>query len=141
MTPFERNTENGPSPLGEGPIRLDKWLWHARFFKSRSLAAEACGGPIRLNGQPVAKPSQSVKAGDVVTFVQGRQVRVVKMLAPGLRRGPAPEAQALYEDLSPPPAPSAAEAGAPRPEPGGRPTGKARRQLDAQFGALRDGEG
>lgn len=135
MTTPQRDQESGPSPHGEGPIRLDKWLWHARFFKSRSLAASACGGPIRLNGNPVAKPSQAVRAGDVVTFLQGRQVRVVKILAPGLRRGPAPEAQALYEDLSPLPTPSAAEAGEPRPEAGGRPTGKARRQMDALRGS------
>ncbi|WP_233499429.1 RNA-binding S4 domain-containing protein [Pararhodobacter sp. CCB-MM2] len=134
MTAADRNKDTGPSPLGEGPIRLDKWLWHARFFKSRSLAASACGGPIRLNGNPVAKPSQAVRAGDVITFLQGRQVRVVKVLAPGLRRGPAPEAQALYEDLSPPPVPSPAEAGEPRAEAGGRPTGKARRQMDALKG-------
>ncbi|WP_245902647.1 RNA-binding S4 domain-containing protein [Pararhodobacter marinus] len=120
-----------PTSLGEGPIRLDKWLWHARFFKSRSLAAAAVGGPMRLNGQPVSKPSTAVKPSDVLTFVQGRQVRVVRVRAPGLRRGPAPEAQALYDDLSPPPEPRPAEAGKPQAEAGGRPTGKARRQLDA----------
>lgn len=120
---------SGPlPPLGEGPIRLDKWLWHARFFKSRSLAADACAGPMRLNGQPVAKPSQPVRAGDVLTFAQGRTVRVVRIRAPGLRRGPAPEAQALYDDLTPDPLPDPA---APRAESGGRPTGRDRRRLDA----------
>ncbi|MCB1388254.1 MAG: RNA-binding S4 domain-containing protein, partial [Rhodobacteraceae bacterium] len=113
----------------------DKWLWHARFFKSRSLAASACAGPMRLNGQPVAKPSQPVRPGDVVTFVQARDVRVVRVRAPGLRRGPASEAQALYDDLSP--AAAAPPSGEPLAQPGGRPTGKARRALDA----LRDGEG
>lgn len=117
------------SALGNGSIRLDKWLWQARFFKSRSLAAAACGGPMRLNGQPVAKPAQPVRPGDVLTFVQAREVRVVRVLAPGTRRGPAPEAQALYQDLTPAPDP-AAEA-APQAEPGGRPTGKARRAMDA----------
>ena len=112
-----------------GPIRLDKWLWHARFFKSRSLAAAACGGPMRLNGQPVTKPSQPVRAGDVLTFVQGRTVRVVRVLCVGTRRGPAPEAQTLYDDLSPAAPP--ADAGTPRAEPGGRPTGRARRVFDA----------
>ena len=128
--------------LGEGPIRLDKWLWHARFFKSRSLAAAACGGPMRVNGQPVAKPSFAVRPGDVLTFAQGREVRVVRVLAPGLRRGPAPEAQALYDDLTPPPTPeeiarrTAERASRPQADAGGRPTGKARRALDA----LRGGE-
>ena len=116
-------------PLGEGPIRLDKWLWHARFFKSRSLAAAACGGAMRLNGQPVAKPSQPLRPGDVLTFVQAREVRVVRVRAPGLRRGPAPEAQALYDDLTPAAPP--ADPSTPRAEPGGRPSGKARRIFDA----------
>ncbi len=113
-----------------GPIRLDKWLWHARFFKSRSLAAQAVsGGRMRLNGQPVSKPAQALRPGDVLTFVQGERVRVVRMTAPGTRRGPAPEAQALYDDLSPPP--PAPDLSRPRPEPGGRPEGRARRALDA----------
>jgi len=121
----------GPPPDG-GPIRLDKWLWQARFFKSRSLAAAACSGPMRLNGQPVAKPSAPVRPGDVLTFMQGRDVRVVRVLAPGTRRGPASEAQTLYDDLSPDPVvtdPSGAAV--PRSEAGGRPTGKARRTFDA----------
>ena len=117
-------------------MRADKWLWHARFFKSRSLAAAACAGPMRLNGQPVAKSAQPVRAGDVLTFAQGREVRVVRVLAAGTRRGPAIEAQALYEDLSTPRLPDPAEPGAPRPEPGGRPTGRDRRRFDAgQSGA------
>ncbi len=129
-------TDEGQGPsLGDGPIRLDKWLWHARFFKSRSLAAAACGGPMRLNGQPVAKPSQPVRAGDVLTFVQAQQVRVVRLRAPGLRRGPAPEAQALYEDLTPPAA--AEPAGTPHRETGGRPSGKARRDFDRDRADMR----
>lgn len=111
------------------PIRLDKWLWHARFFRSRSLAAAACGGRMRLNGQPVAKPAQPVRPGDVLTFVQADRVRVVRVLAPGTRRGPAPEAQALYDDLSPPPE---ADPAAPVPLAGGRPRGAARRSFDAE---------
>ncbi|MFW2588309.1 RNA-binding S4 domain-containing protein [Sagittula sp. SSi028] len=84
-------------------IRIDKWLWHARFFKTRSLAAKVVsGGSCRVNGLSIAKPAYGLGAGDVVTFPQGCDVRVIKMLAPGDRRGPAPEAQALYEDLSPP---------------------------------------
>lgn len=110
-------------------IRLDKWLWHARFFKSRSLAAAAVKGPLRLNGQPVSKPSQAVRAGDVVTFTQGDRVRVIQIVAPGIRRGPAPEAQTLYTDLQPI-APEA-DPGTPEMRKGGRPTGKARRDFDA----------
>ena len=81
-------------------LRLDKWLWHARFHKSRTLAAAICGmGRIRLNGNTVTKPHQAVKPGDVLTFTVGGQVRAVRILALGARRGPAVEARTLYEDL------------------------------------------
>ena len=114
-----------------GPIRVDKWLWHARFFKSRSLAAAAVAeGRMRLNGQVFSKPAQLLRPGDVLTFTQGKAVRVVRMLAPGTRRGPAPEAQGLYDDLAPP-QPLVPEPGEPQPVAGGRPTGKARRDFDA----------
>jgi len=118
---------------GEGPIRLDKWLWHARFFKSRSLAAQAVGsGRMRLNGQPVARPATLLRPGDALTFVQGERVRVVRMRAPGTRRGPAPEAQVLYDDLSPPPPPP--DLSRPRREAGGRPEGRDRRAMEALRG-------
>ncbi|TRD20818.1 RNA-binding S4 domain-containing protein [Palleronia caenipelagi] len=113
-------------------IRLDKWLWFARFFKTRSLAARTVTeGGVRVNGVRVSKPSASVREGDMLTFSQGRATRVVVVLAPGTRRGPAPEAQALYEDHSPPPPPKP-EAN-PRFDKGGRPTKKDRRDLD-RFG-------
>jgi len=84
-------------------IRLDKWLWQARFFKSRSIAAGVVtAGKVRLEGQPAVKPARAIGAGDVLTFQQARDVRIVKVLALGTRRGPAPEAQTLYEDMSPP---------------------------------------
>lgn len=101
VRPGPQDDEDEAPPGASGPIRLDKWLWQARFFKSRSLAAAACAGPMRLNGQRVARPSAPVRPGDVLTFVQGRTVRVVRVRAPGLRRGPASEAQTLYDDLSP----------------------------------------
>ena len=110
-------------------LRIDKWLWHARFFKTRSLAAKlVSGGKLRVNGQPVAKPAFAVGAGDVLTFAQGREVRVIRVLALGERRGPAPEAQALYDDLDPPKPREAAPA-APRYEGKGRPTKRDRRAL------------
>ena len=88
---------------GPGRLRLDKWLWYARFLKTRSLAAKLCAsGAVRVGGVPVAKANHPVKPGDVLTFPLGRHVRVIRVLALGDRRGPAPEAQALYEDLSPP---------------------------------------
>ncbi|MFT7595708.1 MAG: ribosome-associated heat shock protein Hsp15 [Paracoccaceae bacterium] len=82
--------------------RLDKWLFQARFFKTRSLAAkQVSGGHVRVNDNRAGKPAHGVAPGDVLTFAQGRQVRVVRIEALAERRGPAPEAQALYVDLSP----------------------------------------
>jgi ribosome-associated heat shock protein Hsp15 len=107
-------------------MRADKWLWHARFFKTRGLASKLISaGHLRVNGTKVHKPAQSVGPGDVLTFAQARRVRVVKLLALSERRGPAPEAQALYEDLSPAPDPTPAN---PRFDGGGRPSGKDRRK-------------
>lgn len=89
--------------MTEAVLRADKWLWYARFFKTRSLATRACNaGKLRISGELVSKAHHRVKPGDVLTFSQGRQVRVVKVLALAHRRGPAAEAQALYEDLKPP---------------------------------------
>ncbi|HRK96367.1 MAG TPA: RNA-binding S4 domain-containing protein [Rhodospirillales bacterium] len=81
-------------------LRLDKWLWHARFYKSRSLAAKLCeAGPMRINGSAVAKAHYLVREGDVLTFVWNGRVRVVRVLALGVRRGPASEARTLYAEL------------------------------------------
>ena len=89
--------------MSEPKIRLDKWLWHARFFKTRTLAAKVVsGGHVRVNANKVSKPSTAVVAGTVLTFPQGNQIRVIKIVELGTRRGPASEAQTLYEDLSPP---------------------------------------
>ena len=87
-------------------IRLDKWLFQARFLKSRGLAADLVAeGRLRVNGQPTDKPARPVGVGDVLTFALHGRVRVVRILAAGARRGPAPEAQGLYEDLSEAPSP------------------------------------
>ena len=83
-------------------VRLDKWLFHARMLKSRALAADLIAeGRIRVNGEPTAKPHRAVGAGDVLTFALHGRVRVLRILAPGERRGPAAEARALYDDLAP----------------------------------------
>jgi ribosome-associated heat shock protein Hsp15 len=84
-------------------LRIDKWLWQARFFRSRSLAQRLCaGGRVRLNGNRVTKAHVMVHPGDVLTFPMGPHVRVVRVTALGVRRGPAVEAATLYEDLMPP---------------------------------------
>lgn len=78
-------------------LRIDKWLWHARFCKTRGLAATMVErGAVRVNGQRVVKPGRAVGPGDVLTLALGGQVRVLRVLACGTRRGPAPEAQGLY---------------------------------------------
>ena len=123
--------------MAELEQRVDRWLWFSRLLKSRTLAATlVTSGKLRLNGERMAKASRSVKPGDILTFPLGRHVRVVKVLAPGSRRGPAPEAQALYEDLAPPQAhgSTAPEQTAPREAGSGRPTKKERRQTDAFHG-------
>lgn len=109
--------------------RLDKWLWQARFFKTRGTAArEIAAGHVRVNTARAGKPAQAVGPGDILTFLQGRRVRVVRILALATRRGPAAEARTLYEDHSAP-APTR-EPGMPTARAGGRPTGKDRRSYD-----------
>lgn len=115
-------------------LRLDKWLWFARFCKSRALATKLCAaGKIRIGGALVQKAHHAVRPGDVLTFPLGPHIRVIRILRLGTRRGPASEARALYEDLAPP-APRATEPQAPsvaRRDPGaGRPTKAERRATD-----------
>ncbi|MEM1066716.1 MAG: RNA-binding S4 domain-containing protein [Pseudomonadota bacterium] len=77
---------------------MDKWLWQARFYKTRTLAAEMVGrGKVRVNARIVKKPARPVGPGDTLTLVQGREVRVVRILHVPDRRGPASEAQSCYE--------------------------------------------
>ena len=93
-----------PDPTAAARLRLDKWLWQARFFKSRGLAAELIeAGSVRVTGTRVSRPGRDVTPGDTLTFPQGARIRLVRILALGLRRGPATEAQALYLDLEPRP--------------------------------------
>ncbi len=85
-----------------GPsIRLDKWLWHARLCKTRGVAARlVADGAVRVNAVRVLKPAAQLRVGDGVTLRQGETVRVLRVRATGLRRGPAVEARGLYEDLA-----------------------------------------
>lgn len=79
-------------------VRLDKWLWVARFLKTRALAVEAiAAGHVQLNGE-AAKSSRPVRPGDEVRITQGALVRTVKVLAVSVQRGPAVVAQGLYEE-------------------------------------------
>jgi ribosome-associated heat shock protein Hsp15 len=141
--------KNGRPAASADALRLDKWFWHARFFKSRSLASKFCqSGKARVNGDTIRKAHYMVRCGDTLTFPIGPQVRVVRIVALGARRGPAPEAQGLYEDLqvaapkdealdekaaaAQPPRPSAPP---PKRDPGsGRPTKSDRRAIDRLMG-------
>jgi ribosome-associated heat shock protein Hsp15 len=118
------------SPLDS--VRLDKWLWAARVFKTRGLAADACdGGKVDVNAA-AAKPAKTLRPGDLlrVTLPQGRH-RVLKVVRLDDRRGSATVARALFDDLTPPEPPRTRLAPPPRREPGmGRPTKRERRDLD-----------
>ena len=122
------------SPLER--LRLDKWLWAARLYKTRALAAEEVDlGRVNVNGQP-AKPSRELKPGDLLSLRQGPVVRELQVLGLSNQRGPAPIAQALYAETAD--SLAAREAAAARRRMGvepadtlshGRPTKRDRRQL------------
>ena len=79
-------------------MRLDKWLWSARFYKTRSLAAEEIGkGRVQVN-RAVAKPSRDIRKGDTITLQQGYLRREVIVLSLSMQRGPASQAQQLFEE-------------------------------------------
>lgn len=121
---------------GDGRQRLDKWLWFARVVKTRSLATKlVSSGHVRINGQRQETPAKQVSPGDVLTIALERQVRVLKVMAPGERRGPFEEAKLLFEDLTPAPAVDETPVLAQR-DAGGRPEGRERRQLDRLRGRL-----
>ena len=120
-------------------IRIDKWLWAARFFKTRSLATDAVsGGKVRLNEAPT-KPSRDVKPGDRLEISNGDTRLQVVVQALSDTRGPAPEARLLYEETAASIAEREAEqqrrqlALEPAAEIHGRPTKRDRRQID-RFG-------
>jgi ribosome-associated heat shock protein Hsp15 len=98
-----RRYPGGPAPsimlhMSEDPMRIDKWLWAARFFKTRSLAAKAVdGGKVRLNGQGV-KPSRELKTGDELAIRIGALEWVVEVRALSGQRGPAARAALLYAE-------------------------------------------
>ncbi len=119
--------------------RIDKWLWFARMLKTRTAASKlAAAGRIRVNGTRITKPSQSLVVDDVLTFTINHQVRILKVLDLGKRRGPFSEARLLYEDLTPVAGQDDGDKNADfdeapdgaRDRGAGRPTKKERRELD-----------
>jgi ribosome-associated heat shock protein Hsp15 len=132
-------TSTAQSSGSSAPVRLDKWLWAARFYKTRALAVEEITrGRVEVNGQS-AKPSREVRPGDLLKLRQGAIVRELQVLALSHVRGPAPVAQALYAETPESIASRerAAEARRLAPEPAqaiadsrqGRPTKQDRRRL------------
>ena len=146
--PASSEAASGASGETSSGQRIDRWLWCARFFKTRALAAKYVGeGHIRLsrasapddqNAIRVEKPSALVRAGDTLVFTLHDRLRIIEVNACATRRGPAAEAATLYEDQSPPPPPKKERSPAPfaRDAGAGRPTKRERRALDA----LRTGE-
>jgi ribosome-associated heat shock protein Hsp15 len=111
--------------------RIDKWLWHARVVRTRSAAAALSGaGLVRINGARIDTSSRPVRPGDVVTIALDRNVRVLKVIGYAERRGSAETVRALYEDLTPSPAPRKELIGGEREEGSGRPTKRERREID-----------
>lgn len=130
----EEDCEDGSGSGGGGRLRVDKWLWYARFFKTRSLATRLCnGGGLRISGTVVSKAHAVVRPGDILTFAQARHIRTIKVVALGTRRGPYEEARLLYEDLAPP-VPEERVPDPWRPAGAGRPTKRDRRAIDALHG-------
>jgi len=111
--------------------RIDKWLWHARVVRTRSAAAALSdAGLVRINGVRIDTSSRPVRPGDVVTVALDRNVRVLKVVGYAERRGSAETVRALYEDLTPPPAPRTEAISGEREEGSGRPTKRERREID-----------
>ncbi|GGE51895.1 RNA-binding protein S4 [Agaricicola taiwanensis] len=123
---------SGPSAEAEGAgrQRIDKWLWHARVVKTRTLAQNLVrSGHVRLNTERILDAAHWVRAGDVLTIALSERLLVYVVRQFAQRRGGASEARVLYEDQSPPPAPRTPPP-APRDPGSGRPTKKERRETD-----------
>jgi len=112
--------------------RVDRFLWHARLIRTRSLAAKlAASGHVRVNGQRIDAPGRALQIGDVLTVTMPGGIRILKVLAFAPRRGGSADARRLYDDLSPTPAPKTDVPPAPlRPAGSGRPTKRERRAIE-----------
>jgi len=123
----------------QAKLRIDKWLWYARLLKTRSLATKFVqAGHVRVNREKISAASHGLKIDDVLTIVINGRVRVLKVANLGVRRGPAPEATGLYEDITPPELQIAAkDAAVPGPSPKRRPDKRERRQIDNFKGGFR----
>ncbi len=81
--------------------RIDKWLWHARFFKTRSLAQkQVATGKIRVDKEKISSPSRKILPGNILTITRQRDIKIIEIVEIADKRGPYKEAQLLYNDLS-----------------------------------------
>jgi len=124
------------NPQDQTRYRIDKWLWAARFFKTRDLATEAVeGGKVHVNGERV-KPSRQVRCGDELSIQKGLYIFVIEVQALSMQRGSAERAQVLYSERESSIAARQALQDARRlqtvtdPQPGGRPDKRMRRQWE-----------
>jgi ribosome-associated heat shock protein Hsp15 len=118
-------------------VRIDKWLWAARFFKTRSQAHSACvAGHVKCNGE-TAKAAKVIHVGDHIEVKMRRDLKIVDVLALADKRGSAAVAQALYDDKSPPPPPREERDVAVRERGAGRPTKRERRRLISLRGSFK----
>lgn len=93
-------TEETSSNLSQ---RIDKWLWHARLYKTRSIAQkQVATGKIRVDREKISSPSRKVTTGNVLTITRERDIKIIEIIGISDRRGPYSEAQLLYNDMSPP---------------------------------------
>lgn len=114
--------------MSDDRLRIDKWLWFARLAKTRTAAQKlAVSGRVRVNRKKNLNSAQLVKVGDVLTVAFDSAVKVLRIEAMAMRRGPAPEARLLYTDLSPPQPTETAQA---RASGNARPTKRQRRALE-----------
>lgn len=117
-------------------LRLDKWLWAARFFKTRAMAGRLISGSrLRVDGDIMSKPHRQARPGMVLTFPQGNAIRIIRIKALAQYRRPAVEAVLLYDDLDPPKPATETKidkvlSGVSRDPGSGRPTKKDRRAID-----------
>ena len=140
MSRRTKKTTDSTLDMRAPAVRADRWLWAARLYKSRSLAAEACeGGKVEVNGH-TAKPHKLVRADDTLAVTHPHGLKKLKVRAVSEKRGPATEARLLYEDHSPPPDASVDFFAQPfsRSRGSGRPTKRERRETEWLRG--RDGD-
>ncbi len=106
----EANATPDQATNSQATQRIDKWLWHARIVKTRTLAQKlVSSGKVRIDREKASSPSHKLRIGNVLTITLAQQIRIPKITDMAQKRGPYSAAQLLYEDLSPPPEPKSSK--------------------------------